>query len=97
MTLDILPPLPDVTIFPTVALPVTFNVPAILAPVPVTTNVVLPAAVRLTLPLTVGILTLLVPLHKKFFYEFFFFKNLCLLIMDDTQSSGNTPAYIIQG
>jgi len=49
-------------ILPTLALPVTFNVPATLAPVPVTTRVVLPTAVRLTLPLAVGILTFELPL-----------------------------------
>ena len=38
-----------------------FNVPATLTPVPVTIIVVLPAAVKLILLFTVGILTLLVP------------------------------------
>ena len=57
-----LPPEPPVVKFPTTALPVTFNVPAIFAPVPVTTNVVFPTAVRLILPLVLGIFTLLLPL-----------------------------------
>ena len=57
-----LPPDPPVVMFPTVAFPTTFNVPAILAPVPVTTIVVVPLALILTLPLDTGILTLLVPL-----------------------------------
>ena len=47
---------------PTVALPEIFAVPVILAPVPVTTNVVLPADTIFTFPSIAGILTLLVPL-----------------------------------
>jgi hypothetical protein len=43
-------------------LPVTFNVPATLTPVPVITITVLPTAVKLILPLAVGIFTLLFPL-----------------------------------
>ena len=42
-------------------LPEKFPVPVILAPVPVTTNVVFPAATMFTLPSIAGILTLLVP------------------------------------
>ena len=55
---------PVITTLPTapkLLCPVTFNVPAIFAPVPVTTNVVLPTAVRLILPLDDGIFTLLLP------------------------------------
>ena len=49
-------------ILPPVMLPVpVFNVPVMLAPVPVTTRVVLPADTMFTLPLTAGMLTLLVP------------------------------------
>ena len=62
LILDNVPPLPDVTKLPTVVLPLTFSVPATLTPVPVTTIVVLPTAVRLILPLLVGIFTLLLPL-----------------------------------
>ena len=62
LALLMLPPEPPVVKFPTTALPVTFNVPAIFAPVPVTTNVVFPTAVRLILPLVLGIFTLLLPL-----------------------------------
>ena len=44
LILDNVPPDPEVTKLPTVALPVTFSVPAIFAPVPVTTNILaLPA------------------------------------------------------
>ena len=62
MAPETLPPEPPVVKLPAIKLPVTFNVPAIFAPVPVTTNVVLPEAVRLILPLLLGILTLLLPL-----------------------------------
>ena len=41
-----------------------FNVPAMFAPVDVTTKVVVPPAVILTLPPLAGIATLLVPLAK---------------------------------
>ena len=59
----IFPPEPDVTIFPTVKLPVAFNVPATLTPVPVTIHILaLPTALILTLPFALGILTLLLPL-----------------------------------
>ena len=48
---------------PILALPVTFNVPATLTPVPVTTTIfALPTALILTLPLALGIFTLLLPL-----------------------------------
>ena len=48
---------------PAVKLPVTFAVPLMFAPVPVTTNtLVLPDALILTFPLELGILTLLLPL-----------------------------------
>ena len=51
MTLDTLPPDPDVTMLPTVALPVTFNVPATLTPVPVTISILaLPATLVVTFP-----------------------------------------------
>jgi len=51
LTLDTLPPDPDVTILPTVALPVTFSVPATLTPVPVTIKIfALPATLVVTLP-----------------------------------------------
>ena len=60
--LVILPPLPLVTRLPKLALPVAFNVPAILTPVPVTTIVVLPTAVKLMLPFAAGMLILLLPL-----------------------------------
>ena len=53
------PPVPKL---PTLALPEIFAVPVILAPVPVTTIVVLPADTRLTLPSTVGTVTVEVPL-----------------------------------
>jgi len=57
------PPEPDVDILPKLALPVVFNVPATLTPVPVTTIIfALPAALILTLPFADGILTLLLPL-----------------------------------
>ena len=50
LILDNVPPDPEVTKLPTVALPVTFSVPAIFAPVPVTTNILaLPALLILTL------------------------------------------------
>ena len=46
---------PDAPILPILALPVTFNVPAIFAPVPVTTiTLALPATLRLMLPLAAG-------------------------------------------
>ena len=45
-------------------IPVTLNVPKTLAPVLVTTNEVLPEDVILTLPLLLGILTLLLPLAR---------------------------------
>ena len=49
--------MPVVDIFPVIP-----KLPLILAPVPVTTNIfALPAALRLMLPLTAGIFTLLVP------------------------------------
>ena len=48
---------------PTLALPEALNVPVMFAPVPVTTIVALPADVRIILPFTVGIVTLLVPLE----------------------------------
>ena len=47
---------------PTLRLPDTPKLPVILAPVSVTTNDVLPPAVKLILPLAVGIAILLVPL-----------------------------------
>ena len=47
---------------PTVAVVVTFNVPAIFEPVFVTTNVVTPSDVRLIFPLATGMYTLLFPL-----------------------------------
>ena len=50
--------MPKLSIF---ALPDTFAVPVMLAPVPVTTIVVTPAAVIFTLPFDAGILTLLFP------------------------------------
>ena len=53
---------PAVSKLPTIVLPVTLAVPVMLAPVPVTTNVVLPTAVILTLPLAEGMFTLLFPL-----------------------------------
>ena len=57
------PPVPDVTILPTVKLPVAFNVPATLTPVPVTTIIfALPATDVVTLPPEVAIDTLLFPL-----------------------------------
>ena len=46
-------------------LPVTFAVPEILAPVPVTVNVVLPTAVISTFPFATGILTLLLPFDNE--------------------------------
>jgi len=59
----IFPPEPDVTILPTVKLPVAFNVPATLTPVPVTINTLaLPATDVVTLPPEVAIDTLLLPL-----------------------------------
>ena len=45
----------------TLAFPVAFNVPEIFAPVPVTTRVVLPTAVKLIFPFAVGILTFELP------------------------------------
>ena len=45
----------------TLALPLAFNVPDMLAPVPVITIVALPAELMLTLPDAVGILTFDVP------------------------------------
>jgi len=57
------PPVPEVTILPTVKLPVAFNVPATLTPVPVTTIIfALPATDVVTLPPDVAIDTLLLPL-----------------------------------
>ena len=57
------PPLPLVVKLPAVNVPVAFNVPAILTPVPVTTTILaLPTALMFTLPLALGILTLLLPL-----------------------------------
>ena len=54
---------PLVPKLPTFALPVAFNVPATLIPVPVTTTTfALPTAEILTLPLAAGISTLLLPL-----------------------------------
>jgi len=62
----IFPPVPDVTILAAVKLPVAFNVPATLTPVPVTTIIfALPAALILTLPFALGILTLLLPLTME--------------------------------
>jgi len=59
----IFPPVPDVIILPTVKLPVAFNVPATLTPVPVTINTLaLPATDVVTLPPEVAIDTLLFPL-----------------------------------
>ena len=59
----IFPPVPDVIILAAVKLPVAFNVPATLTPVPVTINILaLPTALILTLPFALGILTLLLPL-----------------------------------
>ena len=59
----IFPPEPDVTILPTVKLPVAFNVPATLTPVPVTINILaLPATEVVTFPPEVAIDTLLFPL-----------------------------------
>ena len=50
-------------IFPTLALPVAFNVPVMFAPVPVTTTIfALPAAEILTFPLAAGMFTFDVPL-----------------------------------
>ena len=46
------------------ALPTTLAVPAMLAPVPVTTNTVLLADTKLILPFTDGMFMLLVPLTK---------------------------------
>ena len=58
-----LPPLPELNKLPTVVLPVVFNVPATLTPVPVTINMfALPALDILTLPFAAGIFTLLFPL-----------------------------------
>ena len=63
LTLLILPPEPVLNRLPTVVLPVVFNVPAILTPVPVTTTIfALPALLIFTLPLALGIFTLLFPL-----------------------------------
>jgi hypothetical protein len=54
---------PKLTLAPLSAtLPVVFNVPATLTPVPVITIFVLPTAVKLILPFAVGIFTLLFPL-----------------------------------
>ena len=56
---------PLVPILPMLALPEIFAVPVMFAPVPVTTTIfALPAELILTLPLLVGILTLLLPLAK---------------------------------
>jgi len=62
LTLLILPPDPLVDKLATVVLPVTFNVPVTFAPVPVTTNILaLPTALIFTLPLLLGMFTLLLP------------------------------------
>ena len=76
----ILPPEPaPAVILPAVRLPVAFNVPATLTPVPVTTSIVLPTALILTLPLALGMFTLLFPL-------------LMLLVdPDDTVDHDNVP------
>jgi hypothetical protein len=59
--LDKLPPDPLVDKLPTVVLPVTFNVPAMFAPVPVIINIfALPATLVVTLPFAVTV-TLLFP------------------------------------
>ena len=50
-----------VPMLPTLALPLALTVPAILAPVPVIVNIVLPTAVMVTFPLLVAMLTLLFP------------------------------------
>ena len=51
--------------FPTLALPVTFNVPATFAPVPVTTTIfALPTAEILTLPFAAGIFTFELPFES---------------------------------
>ena len=47
---------------PVFALPLAFNVPVMLAPVPLTVNVALPAELITTLPLADGIAKLLLPL-----------------------------------
>ena len=62
----ILPPVPAPTVkLPATKLPVIFAVPAMFAPVPVTTNTLaLPAALILTFPFELGILTLLFPLAR---------------------------------
>ena len=80
LALVMLPPEPDVTKLPKLALPVAFNVPAIFTPVPVTINMfALPTALILTLPLALGIFTLLLPL-------------LILLVdPDDTVDQVNVP------
>ena len=53
----------ETDIFPAVTLPVAFNVPATLTPVPVTIIIfVLPTTLILTFPFALGILTLLLPL-----------------------------------
>ena len=49
-------------ILPTLALPLTLNVPATFTPVPVIFAIVFPAEAITTLPLLVGTLTLEVPL-----------------------------------
>ena len=60
---EIFPLLPLVVILFAVILPVAFNVPDTLTPVPVTTNTfAFPTALMFTLPLLLGILTLLLPL-----------------------------------
>ena len=53
---------PVAPMLPTLALPLILAVPVMLAPVPVTTIVVVPALLKLILPLIAGISILLVPL-----------------------------------
>ena len=85
------PPVPDVTILAAVKLPVAFNVPATLTPVPVTINILaLPAALILTLPFAAGILT----------FEFPFANTPTKLpdvVLPDTVKLVNVPVLVMFG
>ena len=74
----------------TLALPVAFNVPDTLTPVPVITSVVLPAAVIFTFPLAVGMYTFEFPFAKEPI-------KLLAVIFPVTVRDDNVPTEVIFG